>query len=177
MRTNLRLQSLLQTQRELIGKELWLYSKCNHLFLTHKVIKVTLPRKNFGFESCINQISAKQCFLQRKQHERTGKEWAGEQKDELEIRNRFWGNLDIKRSSLWSSKRSNQKVLKSSLRGGLVFEGDEHKQHLCFSGLVRSDSIGSNALHYLLVLIAKFDLSHSWHLSSRNNVSIQSMCF
>lgn len=27
MRTNQRLQSLLQTQRELIGKELWLYSK------------------------------------------------------------------------------------------------------------------------------------------------------
>lgn len=27
MRTNRRLQSLLQTQRELIGKELWLYSE------------------------------------------------------------------------------------------------------------------------------------------------------
>lgn len=28
MRTDRRLQSLLQTQRELIGKELWLYSEC-----------------------------------------------------------------------------------------------------------------------------------------------------
>lgn len=55
MRTNYKLQNLLKTQRELIGKELWLYSKEKHFIaLTCTLIKVASLGRNF--KSCMQKI-------------------------------------------------------------------------------------------------------------------------
>lgn len=52
MRTNYKLQNLLKTQRELMGKELWLYSKKKlFIILTCTLIKVASLGRNF--KSCM----------------------------------------------------------------------------------------------------------------------------